>query len=555
MKSMKRRDFVKVGMIGGGLTLSSLFSTSCSNLDKKSNSANQISDLVGVPRYIAAEVSLKPRIRVEANSAEASRHIASYHKAIAIMRKNPRTIKLNKKNVPNGLSWERQAEIHLNFCPHGGWAFFPWHREYLYRFEEIIRAVSEDQDFALPYWDWAKYPRMPTYCLDKNYKDSFFISSEASRKENQQTNINRLIAQQANSKVIDDIMKITDFEAFMGSSDASGEPEVGPHNGIHVALAGTMATFQSPRDPIFWMHHCNVDRLWAEWQLKDVSRLRLSEIDSRYAGWSNQKLEGFYETNGLAITSSALAKDVLFTADLGYAYDTTKDKAWTQSEFNKKAPVRGPAQEVVRKFKNVAFNAKPINAELSVQDDKIFVTFPKFKNENLARYLDNYVNDPSKNNQYKFTLRVSGVPNSLATGTMLANFFIDEAGNEIHISNYNVFKASPRDLEKTDIVNKLDSIAGIQKSKDATDGHKHRHHESEGSTFIFDYKKLLTKLSEANYRKYPNETKLRVDVTTSSTVLASIQEGSAQSRALNQIDPESFKNLAFKLTVSELVQD
>ena len=26
-----------------------------------------------------------------------------------------------------------------------------------------------------------------------------------------------------------------------------------------------MGTFQSPRDPIFWLHHCNIDRLWQEW--------------------------------------------------------------------------------------------------------------------------------------------------------------------------------------------------------------------------------------------------------------------------------------------------
>lgn len=25
----------------------------------------------------------------------------------------------------------------------------------------------------------------------------------------------------------------------------------------------------SPADPIFWMHHANVDRIWSEWQKKN----------------------------------------------------------------------------------------------------------------------------------------------------------------------------------------------------------------------------------------------------------------------------------------------
>jgi len=27
-----------------------------------------------------------------------------------------------------------------------------------------------------------------------------------------------------------------------------------------------MAGTNSPADPVFWLHHANIDRLWAEWQ-------------------------------------------------------------------------------------------------------------------------------------------------------------------------------------------------------------------------------------------------------------------------------------------------
>ncbi len=38
------------------------------------------------------------------------------------------------------------------------------------------------------------------------------------------------------------------------------------HNQVHVWVGGSMGPGTSPNDPIFFLHHCNVDRLWAEWQ-------------------------------------------------------------------------------------------------------------------------------------------------------------------------------------------------------------------------------------------------------------------------------------------------
>jgi tyrosinase len=42
--------------------------------------------------------------------------------------------------------------------------------------------------------------------------------------------------------------------------------ETGPHNAAHRAIGGDMVTTASPTDPIFYMHHANVDRIWYEWQ-------------------------------------------------------------------------------------------------------------------------------------------------------------------------------------------------------------------------------------------------------------------------------------------------
>ena len=38
------------------------------------------------------------------------------------------------------------------------------------------------------------------------------------------------------------------------------------HNRVHRWVGGSMQPASSPNDPVFWLHHCNVDRLWAQWQ-------------------------------------------------------------------------------------------------------------------------------------------------------------------------------------------------------------------------------------------------------------------------------------------------
>jgi tyrosinase len=38
------------------------------------------------------------------------------------------------------------------------------------------------------------------------------------------------------------------------------------HNPGHMWVGGSMMAMSSPNDPVFWLHHCNIDRLWAGWQ-------------------------------------------------------------------------------------------------------------------------------------------------------------------------------------------------------------------------------------------------------------------------------------------------
>jgi len=42
----------------------------------------------------------------------------------------------------------------------------------------------------------------------------------------------------------------------------------GAHNVVHMFVGGSMGPLTSPNDPVFFLHHCNVDRIWYQWQVQ-----------------------------------------------------------------------------------------------------------------------------------------------------------------------------------------------------------------------------------------------------------------------------------------------
>jgi len=52
-------------------------------------------------------------------------------------------------------SWDYWARIHASSCQHGWEQFLPWHRLYLYFFEQMLQDF--DDQITLPYWAWSDY--------------------------------------------------------------------------------------------------------------------------------------------------------------------------------------------------------------------------------------------------------------------------------------------------------------------------------------------------------------------------------------------------------------
>ena len=66
-------------------------------------------------------------------------------------------------------SFDYWARIHTNSCQHGWEQFLPWHRLYLYFFEQKLQDF--DSSIALPYWSWTDYADVNTNTYNNSHYD------------------------------------------------------------------------------------------------------------------------------------------------------------------------------------------------------------------------------------------------------------------------------------------------------------------------------------------------------------------------------------------------
>ena len=182
--------------------------------------------------------------RLDWNTFRTTKNYPSLVNAIATMKENT--------NATDKRSWTYWVNTHVNFCPHGIPYFLAWHRGYLYYLEQQLRAVSGNKLLVLPYWDYYSSAELPV---------EFTNPSPA----------NPLYVPRLNTNVIDALSlapfgpTLTDMQRGLPNSFETSF-EAMPHNPVHNIIGNVMSTMQSPVDPIFFLHHANVDRLWSAWQ-------------------------------------------------------------------------------------------------------------------------------------------------------------------------------------------------------------------------------------------------------------------------------------------------
>jgi len=178
--------------------------------------------------------------------------------------------------MPNGMTPPPAMASVWNQCKHGRLYFYAWHRGFLAYFERMLQQMSGDPTLALPYWDYYAHPDIPAIfaapALTDGSPNPLYWADRASHTV---TGLVYAPFDPAITTFADGKRDGTTFESIA---------EENPHGEVHDAIGGDMGSVPTAaRDPVFWVHHCNVDRLWSAWLAAGGGRRMPSQSDPYYA--------------------------------------------------------------------------------------------------------------------------------------------------------------------------------------------------------------------------------------------------------------------------------
>ncbi|WP_151088541.1 tyrosinase family protein [Hymenobacter baengnokdamensis] len=277
-------------------------------------------------------------VRHNAASPEGQADLAALQKAMALM-----------KNMPcdNPLSWYYQGAIHnvpsysqasplcapfgkdkpfaWDGCTHGSGEhhFLVWHRLFTWHLERIVRKLSGKADFALPYWDYITPATriMPAAFRNAGASRDSLSNVERSAWLNQGKAIGPWMNPVLNTTTLFQNRLFTTFNTeldqglhgamhdYIGSGTSTGIDNTPRWNRIYQRKVanGMMGNVPSAGfDPVFWVHHANIDLLWTQWaQSPQGQRPNLDSLKAD--NWNHYN---FIDENG---------KHVSYSVDSAYA--------------------------------------------------------------------------------------------------------------------------------------------------------------------------------------------------------------------------------------------
>ena len=227
-----------------------------------------------------------------------------YARAIAEMQKRP---------IADPTSWRYQAAIHdyvrqvdplaqandvmpsladqrklWRQCQHFSWFFLPWHRMYLFYFEQIVAATiakMNGPEWALPYWNYSDDTNPDARRVPLAFREPLTPDKVPNpllvEARNPGCNSGDIIADAFDTDITEGLSEPEFVSQGTGGSPGFAGPQTGfnhgggngmgriemtPHGSMHMAVGGFMGAFNTAGlDPLFWLHHCNIDRLWTVW--------------------------------------------------------------------------------------------------------------------------------------------------------------------------------------------------------------------------------------------------------------------------------------------------
>ena len=146
----------------------------------------------------------------------------------------------------------RMHARHFSMGIHRSSHFLPWHREMIRRFE--VQLQDFRPGIALPYWNSSIVRSTSSSLWENGFMGQF----------NADWNLRRALGA---SGTLPTRLQVQTNQGRGAYDVFWPELERDIHNPPHVWVGGEMNDFDSPHDPVFYLHHCWIDKLWAMWQL------------------------------------------------------------------------------------------------------------------------------------------------------------------------------------------------------------------------------------------------------------------------------------------------
>lgn len=276
--NFSRRDFIKGIGIAGGFSL--LSSTAEAQTQLKALFQKRCKDAGAIIRKNFKKLT----------AAE----LTAFKNGVAVMK---------SRGPLDPTSWTYQAAIHgtsatpvqtaWSTCQHNTTFFLSWHRMYLCFFERILRKASGMPGLGLPYWNYSDAADATARFLPTAFRNPANATNPLFTS-NRNAAINAGTGQLTASAVslASVLPGPTGFYPFSGNVNGT------PHGNVHVGIGGGMSGFNTAGlDPIFWLHHCNIDRLWNRWLAGGGGRSNPAAADT---AWHNTNFT-FFDENGTQV--------------------------------------------------------------------------------------------------------------------------------------------------------------------------------------------------------------------------------------------------------------
>ncbi|HIO92175.1 MAG TPA: tyrosinase/peptidase [Leucothrix mucor] len=262
----------------------------------------------------------------------------------------------------------------IHSCP----AFLPWHRRYLWDFEQELQRVSGNPDLGVPYWNWpeggANAPMWDNDLLGGD-GDAGGVVRSGPFRSGRWTIVNssgsaagpleRGFGRNTGGvnlptrSAIEGLLQITPYDAspWNRASNPSFRNEMEGwlgglsfHNLGHVWVGGSMLPMTSPNDPVFFFHHCMVDKIWHDWQ----QRFPAQGYVPVTGGNMGQNLTATMDSTPLA-SIGRRPIDVLDSGAIGIVYD----------DATPSPPPPPPPEPPVGRVTDLSLNATAISASIA----------------------------------------------------------------------------------------------------------------------------------------------------------------------------------------------